>query len=310
MKKFTFFAIAALTAMAANAQYTVSPETSVVAAQKPATVAWIVLDQVGQNELTAAGSKLINLAPDDVNKFFYIWDGTLLAGDGSYPGVDEGEDGYLSLVVGNVGWSGGGYFISADAGVDLSFFNDETRFHVAYYTPSDNGPASLALILCDGDNPGGSPAKVAVGSSFNDGGAIYPTIGPGLNDDWQGVDISFADLKKMYPSFTLASDMTNWQGNILSILGGGVAGQTFALDTVYFYNLDDDSGVDSIAADNLSFVVTSKTINLNGGNGIELYDLTGKQVKKTSGCVLGLNGLNAGVYVAKSGKLVQKVIVK
>lgn len=311
MKKFTFLTVAAMTAMAANAQYTVNPETSVVAAQKPAEVAWIVLDAVGQEDLTKAGATLINMAPDDVNKFFYIWENTFAAGDGSYPGVDGGEDQYLSLEVGSVGWSGGGYFISGDAGIDLSCFNDDTRFHVAYMTPSDNGPASVALVICDGDNEGSSPAKIAVGNSFDDGGNIYPTIGPALNDDWQGVDISFADLKKMYPSFALATDMKNWQGNIVSILGGGVEGKTLALDCLYFYNLAaSDAGVDGVAVDNACFVVTGKTINLNGANGIELYDMGGKLVKKTAGCVLGIDNLSAGVYVAKSGKLVHKVVVK
>lgn len=309
MKKFTFLAAAALTAVAANAQYTCDPETSVVAAQKPAEVAWIVLDAVGQEELSKAGATLINLAPDDVNKFFYIWEGTFNAGDGSYPGVDGGEDNYLSLEVGSVGWSGGGYFISADANVDLSCFNDNTRFHVAYMTPSNNGPASVALVLCDGDNEGSSPAKVALGTSFQDGEAIYPTIGPALTDDWQGVDISFADLKKFYPSFALASNMKNWQGNIVSILGGGTAGKTLSLDCLYFYNVG-EAGVEGIAADALGFVVTGRTINLNGGNGIELYDLSGKLVKKTNGCVLGMDTLSNGVYVAKSGKLVKKVVVK
>lgn len=308
MKKFTFLAAAAMTAMAVNAQYTVNPETSVVAAEKPSTVEYLVLDEYGQEDLTNVGATLEYIGPDGEDRNFWIWENTFNAGDGSNPSVDGGEAGYLSLEVGSVGWSGAGYAIAGD-GVDLSMLNDDTHFHAAYMTPSDNGPKALALIILDGDNNGSSPAKVSLGDAFVDGDAVYPSIGPALNDDWQGIDISFADLKKFYPTFNLGDNMNAWIGNALSILGGGVTGQTFALDCVYFYNTG-DAGVEGIVADSLGFVVTSKTINLNGGNGIELYDVAGKLVKKTEGCVLGIDTLPAGVYVAKSGKLVKKVLVK
>lgn len=317
MKKFTLISACALTAIAANAQYTVNPETSVVAAQKPATVEWLILDKVGQQDLTAAGANLQYIGPDDEGRNLWIWDNTFSAGDSTFPGVDEGEDGYLSLVVGNVGWSGAGYNIRPEnpdsqakyQGADLKMFNDNTRFHVAYMSSTGNAPASLALIICDGEAPGSAPAKFAVGTAFNDGGVIYPTIGPAITDDWQGVDISFADIKKVWPTFNLAG-LDNWYGNIVSFLGGGVSGQTFSLDCLYFYNLDEDSSVEGILADNADFVVTAKTINLNGANGMELYDLSGKLVKKTEGCVLGIDSLAKGVYIVKSGKKARKVVVK
>lgn len=305
MKKVLLLSSVACLAMAANAQYSVNPSTSVVAKENPTTVDYLVLSDGGVKELETAGAKCTYIGPDDVTRFMYIWDNTFQAGDGSYPGVDMEEGTYLSLQVGSIGWSGAGYFVD---GINTTSFNDATRFHAAYMTPSGNAPASIALIIGDGDL-GGSPAKVALGTAFNDGGAIYPTIGPALNDDWQGVDISFADLKKFYPTFDFVGNAA-WKGNILSILAGGVTGQTLALDAVYFYNTG-EAGVKGAIADNaVDFVVTGNTVNVNNGQGIVLYTVGGQKVKATEGTVLGLNGLANGVYVARSGNKAVKVIVK
>ncbi|MCH5224930.1 MAG: T9SS type A sorting domain-containing protein [Muribaculaceae bacterium] len=306
MKKFTLIAAAAMTAMAVNAQYNVDPSTSVVAAENPTSVEYLVLSDGAIAELQATGAKMQYIGPDpDNGRNLWYWDQTFIPADDSYPRVDMEEGGYVAVEVGTVGWSGAGFDCQGD-GIDLSTFNDETRFHLAYMTPSGNGPASVALILVDGE--GSSPAKVALGTAFDDGGNVYPAIGAALSDEWQGVDISFADLKKMYTSFNPGNNSA-WKGNIMSWLGGGVTGQTMAFDAMYFYNVG-EAGIEGIASDKLSFIVTNNTINLNGGNGIVLYDLAGKTVKQTSGCVLGINNLPKGVYVAKSGKLVKKVVVR
>ena len=203
MKKITLIAAGSLVALAAQAQYTVNPSTSVVLDKGPKSVEFLVLSDAAQAEFKAKGASVSNWGPDDVNRFLYIWENTMVAGDGTYPAVDFEEVTYPSLVVGSVGWSGAGYFIASE---NTTMLNDNTRFHCAYMSPNGNPPASIALIIGDGKNAEGgsivsSPAKVALGAAFNDGGAIYPSIGPALNDDWQGVDISFADLKKFYPSF-------------------------------------------------------------------------------------------------------------
>ncbi len=153
------------------------------------------------------------------------------------------------------------------------------------------------------------PAKFAVGTAFNDNGNIFPTIGLAINDDWQGIDISFADLKKIYPSFSPAH-LEGWEGNLLSWLGGGVAGQTMAFDAVYFYSTE-SAGIDAVdVVSDIDFVVTENTVNVNGANGMVLYNLTGKAVKSTNGTVLGINDLTAGVYVVKSGNKARKIVVR
>ncbi|MDE6137598.1 MAG: hypothetical protein K2F97_09000, partial [Muribaculaceae bacterium] len=181
MKKFTLIAAAGMLALSAQAQYQVDPSTSVVKAQNPSAVDYIILSDGGIAELTAAGAKMTYIGPSaEEGRNLWYWAG-LAPGDESYPRVDMEEGGYASLsVTGDAGWSGGGFAINgpksetAGAGVNLSHFDDNTRFHLAYFSPSGNAPASIALILLDDGANGSDPAKVALGDACNDNGVSCP----------------------------------------------------------------------------------------------------------------------------------------
>lgn len=316
MKKFTLLAAASLVAVAAQAQFNVEPGSAPVVANGPKTVDYLILSEESISAFEKAGAKVNYIGPAaELGRNLWVWNETYVGGDSSYPRVDFEEGDYISLVVSTVGWSGAGFNIAYTAGdpaapgADFTHFDmDATHFHCAYMTPTANAPESVALILMDNDKLG-SPAKVALGISYNDNGAIYPAVGAAMNDDWQGIDLTLADLKKVYPTFNPVFD-AHWNGNIMSFLAGGVPGKSIAFDAIYFYTTKDSGSVLAIADDAAEFVVTGKTINVNGGAGIELYNLAGALVKKTNGCVLGMTDLNAGVYVARSGNKVQKVVVR
>lgn len=310
MKKFSLIAAAAVCALCANAQYTTATPY-VDQSVKDGEVATFDLILAAEDVITGlqgAGQAINDWRVDDTTRFLYVWDNTFTGGDGSFPGVGYNNfqfDGYSSLNVGTVGWSGAGFFISPDPGVNTEHWNDNTMFHVAVRTAS-TAPSSVAFIIADGDNEGSSPAKVALGESFNDGGNIYPTIGPKLSDEWVGTAISFADLKKFYPSFNYVNAAA-WTGNIISILGGGVEGQNISLDAMYFYTPGASEGaVESVAAD-AQFVITRNTVNVANGNGIELYDLSGRLIKSAQGTTLGISEIGNGIYVAKSGNKAVKI---
>lgn len=316
MKKVFLLSSVAALALAANAQYTCNPETSVVAANKLSSVEYLILPDASVAELQQAGAKCTYIGPDDVTRFLYIWENTMNGYDASMPGPDMQEGTYASFNITNPDWFGAGYFISKNAEVDFTGFNEETRFHIAYMTPSNSAPSAMYLTILDGDAPkdendnvigpkASEPAQVSIGTTWKSA----PLVAPAFTDDWQGIDISFADLKKLCPSFSL-NEMKNWAGNVLAFGGDAAQGRTFSLDNAYFYNLGDNSGVSNVAADKASFLYTGKTVNLNGASGIELYNLNGQLVKKTNGSVLGTDSLNPGVYMARSGKTVCKIIVK
>ena len=311
MKKFTLFAAFAALAMGASAQYnTATPyaDQSVVAGETQTFDLVLAAEDVFTG-LEGAGQKVNDWRVNDVDRFLYVWDNTFTGGDGSYPGVGYNDmqfDGYSSLDVGTVGWSGAGFFMSAESNTNTSHWNDNTKFHMAYRT-SSTAPASVAIILCDGDPAGSSPAKIALGTAFNDGGAIYPTVGEGFNDEWQAIDISFADLKKFYPTFAYVTTEA-WSGNIVSVLGGGVTGQNVSFDCMYFHTPAGAEGAVEGIVEDAQFVITSNTVNVANGNGIELYDLSGKLIKSVAGTTLGISELGNGIFVVKSGRSVAKIV--
>ncbi len=309
MKKATLFALAAMTAAAAGAQYTVDPTVAtVLEGGKVSSVEYIALDETSVKTFEAQGATCTLAGPngngDGNTQNLWVWENTFTAGDSSYPGVGLHFDGYASFTVGTVGWSGAGYNINSDGGLNTTVWNDETHFHLAYMSPGTVCP-SVGIIIADGGDIGSKPAKVSLGAAFTDEGAAMPVVGPTPTDEWQCIDITFADLKKLWPSFDYKA-IEKWQGNIMSFLCGGTTGQTIAFDAIYFYN-HGTAGVDNVEA-GAQWVVTSRTINVAGAQGIELFDITGKTVKVSDGAVLGIEELPAGIYVARAGKQIRKIV--
>lgn len=316
MKKFTLIAAAAMTAMAASAQYNVEPASNsqvIDKATKGMIVDYLILSDNAISSLEKAGATLNYVGPNDAGHNLYIWDGelqTFIAGDATMPRLDMEEGDYVSLIVSDKNWSGAGYNIGKTEPIDISHLNDQTHFHFAYMSPNNNAPASVALILLNGDEKGSAPASISVGNPFVDNGSIYPAVGKKMTDEWQVVDITLGDIKKIGQNLQLMGQ-TSWTGNIVAFLGGGVQGQGIAFDAMYFYTPAAEGSINEVGADNnVFFTVTENTINVNGGQGIVLYNIAGQTVKATSGSVLGINNLPAGIYVAKSGNKAQKVVVK
>ncbi len=312
MKKAALLAAIAGAAIAAQAQYTAEvPYLQPIADSDASIFDVIILNEDCQNRLTAAGKTVNNIGPDDVTRHLYVWDGTFVAGDASYPGVgwdaeNMNFDGYTSLTVGTVGWSGAGFAVAAP-GVDLSHMNENTHFHMAYRTES-NAPASTALILLDMDGVN-KPGKIALGEAFNDNGAVFPTVAPKPGEDWVAVDITFAQIKRLFPAFDYeANAKAGLNGNVMSFLCGGVTGTNLSMDAVYFYT-PASSGVDKVTVDS-DLLYTGRTINAAGADSIVLFDMSGKTVKSVNGSVMGVDGLNPGIYVAKAGSRTAKIVVR
>lgn len=324
MKKFTLVAAAAAMAVCANAQYTPKTPYADITTATGKTYDVVVVDEGTIDALKGAGKTVNDYRVNGDNINFWVWGETMIGGDASmYPGVgydDYQYDGYTALEVSDKGWSGGGYatgknddnetYISG-TGVNLTHWTEATRFHVAFR--SSNEPASIALIIADSENELGSiPAKVAVGSeAFVDNGAVYPLVGAFDPDgEWSAVDISFADLKKLVPTFDY-KNVADWHGNLLSILAGGVTGTNFSIDALYFYT-PVSGGIEAVgtAAEDVDIVVTANTVNASGAASIELYNVAGQLVKSAAGTVVGIDDLSTGLYIVKAGNTVKKILVK
>ena len=272
----------------------------------------VLLDGAGVESLRAAGKTVQDLRMDDANRFFYIWENTFAEADQSYPGVEMHTDGYTSLDVTNVGWSGAGFCI-VNAAADLRHFTDDTHFHCGLRTT--NGLRNAALIIGDGyvwgdNNNKWSPAKISVGSeAFVDNGTSYPLVGNfDADGEWVAVDITLGQLKKLWPSFNYKAG--GFGGNILSFLAGGTTGKNISLDAVYFYTPGNgESAVAGVVADT-DIIVTARTVNAAGTDEIALYNLAGQLVKKVNASIMGIEDIAAGIYIVKAGNAVKKVVLK
>lgn len=307
MKKFTLFAAFAALSLSASAQYmceTPYADQSVVAGESQIFDIVLGAEDVFTG-LKAAGQKTNDLRPNGETINLWVWDETFVGGDGSYPGVGYSDmqfDGYTSLDVSTVGWSGAGFDVQSD--FDNQHWNETTKFHVAYRT-AGTPPASLAFILANGgDNC--VPGNIAVGEAFDDNGTIYQPVGDAVSDEWQAIDISFADIKKLQPSFNYVTSDA-WHGNIVAFLAGATTGRNISIDCMYFHTPEVDGAVGAIAQD-AQFVITGNTVNVSNGQGIELYDLAGRRIKSVNGTTLGISDLGNGAFIVKSGNTVKKIM--
>lgn len=304
MKKFILLSAIGMIAATASAQYSCDPTTEALLENgTPSKMWYLTLSDTSIDELKNKGTEMIYLGPNEnEGRNFWYWDGTFVNGPQKYPRVGMEDGGYVSLEVSGIAaWSGAGMTAN---GFNLDGMNDDTRFHCAYCT-NTTAPQSVALIILDGT--GSQPAKIAVGkTAYNDNGVIMPLVSGEITDEWQGVDISFGDLKKLWPSFA-PNNLNSWSGNTLSILGGAVKGTNICLDAMYFYNMN-GSSVEGVAEE-AALVITENTVNSSVA-GIEVYDLAARKVAASNSTVLGINHLTAGIYVAKSGNSVKKFIVK
>lgn len=320
MKKFTLFAAFAALAMSASAQenFVVAEpwvDQSVVAG-KTAIFDVVIATEDVQNALVQAGQTVNYVGANGETVALDVWPGgeTLAGGTSTWPGVGYSglgaAESYVSFdVVAPEGWSGGGVNIHADAGINFKHWNDNTHFHVAMRT-NNTAPADFELNIANNFD---TESIASVCFSDNET-ATQPIVAPRLTTDWTAIDITFADLKKLCPNtFNYEYTQSSWNGYIISFSAGAVAGQNFCIDACYFYTetSGDEPGEDNAVGtvnDDANFVVTKNTVNVNNGQGIELYDLSGRLVKSSNSTVLGIDDLGNGVFVVKSGNSVKKIM--
>ncbi|PWJ42913.1 Ig-like domain-containing protein [Sediminitomix flava] len=173
-----------------------------------------------------------DLRPDNMeqSKNLYVWDNTFGPGTSTGTNAYGLSEGWISLVVGSVGWSGAGFHVGTAFGdIDMTrmFDNpDDYYLHLSVKATSTSGP--MLLILTDGQ----AEAKVAIGGDYTDAGVTYSSYTDYEKDgEWHEVDIAIKDLNRLGLYF----NATFTDANIFAILGGGNTGTTLDLDAIFFY---------------------------------------------------------------------------
>ena len=179
---------------------------------------------------TTLGTKIVaDLRPDEATKFLYIWDNTFSAGTTSGPNFYGEVEGWTSLVVGSVGWSGAGFNVQDAAIIDklapITANPDNYYLHIGIKSKS----SQVLVFGLDGQ----SSTKFAIGATaFNDNGTMIQPLADFTRDgEWQEIEIPMSTLKTNGLLYSTGMGTKN----ILWFLAGGTAGTTIDLDAVFIY---------------------------------------------------------------------------
>jgi hypothetical protein len=153
------------------------------------------LIQIDETSYEFIKEKVINdCRPDEENKNLYIWDGTFSEGTPAGLNFYAQSEGWVSLAVANIGWSGAGYNVLPAYGdidmTDMGANPDNYVFHIGLKSAQTS--SSYLFIFTDGT----SEAKICVGpSAFTDAGITYqPYTDFTRDNEWQSVEIPASEL--------------------------------------------------------------------------------------------------------------------
>ncbi len=160
---------------------------------------------------------------DDLNMFLYIWESTYSAGSSVGPNSFGEVEGWTSLVVNSVGWSGCGFSPASTKTIKLDALTDDYKLRFAMKS-KDN--ATHQILLFDGTNT----AKITIGASDFEGVAPYTNFT--RDGEWHEIEIPVSVLKDKGLRYTSAGFNS---GNLLAVLSGPVAGTKLDIDGIFFY---------------------------------------------------------------------------
>jgi hypothetical protein len=262
----------------------------------------ISLDAVTSENIPAGAIKK-DFRVDDINNFLYVWSGTYNALVPAGPNWNGEIGEFISLQVGSVGWSGFGF--SGPAAKDMTAVTADYTLHLAMRAPS----TSTASHCIKMEGPGGLAGFAAIGSAnFVDGSNIYKPYTNFVRDNnWHLIEIPmsyFFNQGLRYPEAVPAF------GNVFALLSGGVAGTSIALDAIYVYKKTVTS-INELSSNRLQILQTSKTLTVVDALApIELYNITGTKIRSSYESIMGIEGIQKGIYIVRCGSFSKKIEIK
>ena len=188
--------------------------------------------QLGGKAAEQIADKIVaDFRPDDDKKNLWVWDQTYNAGETSGKNFYGEAEGWVSLTVTSVGWSGCAYACDdLDALNKLAAIMDEPEAYYLHIGMKSTDNASH-LVFLDGTSGAG---KFCIGSTaFVDGGTSYSPLKDFTRDgSWGEIEISMKTLIDQ----GLVYGNNNPKGlNVFGYLSGGVTGTILQYDAVFIY---------------------------------------------------------------------------
>ena len=289
MKKITTLLVAGLAAMASSVNVSAQAEFDFSSATNYCPI------YLGEQTLAPIQNQIkLDLRTSQID----IWSAgeTMVFIDAIGPNSNGVQGEFLALEVApGMTWSGGAFNTGEK---DLSEIDDSYFFHIALLSEDSE---SFTFTVTGSKN--GEAALVFGQTPNSDGVQAFDDFD--RDGEWHAFDISVKELKKL-----------GWKAGVIeyapfSFSLGSRAGTRCSFVAIFYYQKADPSNIGQINAEDLQVLVGESTLSVLGSqNGIDLYDISGKQVKSTKESVVGINDLNKGVYVLKSGSIVKKVAIK
>lgn len=243
-----------------------------------------------------------DLRADDISRFLYVWADTYTGVTAAGPNWNGVINEYVSFQVASVGWSGLGFSIgTAATPADLTAITKDFTFHIACKTTN----TASHLFGFDGDKD--CTAKIAIGATpFVDAGKTFEPYADFARDgQWHLIEIPVDTLFKLGLKYTGPTT-----SNVFWMLSGGVTGTNISMDAIFFYKKG-ATGIQNASVNKLDVFVTNRTLSVPGATTpIELYSLTGVQVKTTTQSIMDIENIQPGIYLVKCNGCTQKVQIK
>ncbi len=261
----------------------------------------IYFDANSEIEFDITDKIVQDLRPNEVvGRNLWLWEGSAYeAADATGKGSLGQIGGYLALYVNGGTWSGLGFNLADNATYDIDYtsITDDYRFHMAAKSTYSRAHG----IELFGQKEAKAAFSIGVGT-FD----ALPNITPDFKTDgtWNIIDIPVSRLKEL--GFV---NRAPFKGNyFVSLSGAGP--NDLALDAIFFYSLGGANGIADVN-NKLTVLVTNQIVEvLNATAPIEIYDLSGVLVKESIEPIFGVEELNKGIYIVKSGGAVEKICIR
>lgn len=278
----------------------------------------IALDSESEDIIYENGGNIVqDLRPNwnytdnpDGEKALYIWSETYTSNDATGKGSLGQIGGYYDFSAAGT-WSGLGWCMRKESPtyfpVDFTKIQQNPgnyRFHMAVQSPNAKPHGIQVFGYSEGEDYSLS-AKFSVGLGVFEAGRTNLTPDFAVNK-WCVIDIPVQNLMNL----GWAAPAT-FNGNYFVVLSGAATNRIM-FDAVFFYDTTAPSGIAQTKAENQLKVLVTKNIVevLNATAPIEVYDLAGIKVKASDSPIFGVEELNKGAYIIKSGNAVAKAIIK
>ncbi|MFZ5940615.1 MAG: Ig-like domain-containing protein [Bacteroidota bacterium] len=166
--------------------------------------------------------------PDEDIKNLWVWENTFVAGTPVGTNFYGQNEGWVSLIVSIVGWSGAGWNLGTGYGtIDMTDMYDNPDDYVFHVALKSSQLVSGYLFKFTDKS---TSAAVCIGNVPIEGVAPYRDFV--RDNEWQEIEIPVSYLNSLGLFYNKAfSDNLN----IVEFLAGGAAGITLDMDAVFFY---------------------------------------------------------------------------